>query len=206
MAESDEHDGLERWARIMNKGHGYAGVFNHETSADKCLVELSTIEEWCVSIEAEYGIEVKALQPNPNDPPDFHADIAGQQLKIELVQLVEQDHKRRATKNETPFAGQLFKDTQWSKDRFISKLNDVIAAKGEKYKKVGLQIDVLLIHTAEPWLNSTQAQMWLTGAKVKSHPSIGTVSLLFRYEPGRKKDHWPTLMVYGDLPQNPTVG
>jgi hypothetical protein len=201
MAESDDGDSLKRWARIMSKGHSYAGVFNYENSEDKGIVELSTVEEWCRSILAEYGLEVDALIPNHDDPPDFFVTIEGQQRGVELVQLVDQENKMRAVKEETPFAAQLFIDMQWSRERFLSKLKDVLAKKGEKYGKYNLYIDVLLIHTAEPWLTSCQAQAWLDSTEIEPHPSIGAVYLLFEYEPGGGVDHWPVLMVYGDVPR-----
>lgn len=204
MPEDDKNDDLNRWARIMSKGHGYAGVFNYDNDADKRIVEKSTIEEWRTSIKAEFDVQMGAPRPNPDDPPDFFVSISGQTLNVELVQLVEQEHKQRATKDETPFAGQLFLDMQWSKERFLSKLAQTITNKGEKYRKRSLEIDVLLIHTAETWLTSTQAKTWLEGGKVDAHPSIRSVYLLFTYEPGSGADHWPVVPIYGDLPQPPT--
>ncbi|SFT62596.1 hypothetical protein [Sedimentitalea nanhaiensis] len=203
MAESNDNDNdnLERWVQTFNKGHGYAGVFNSDTKDDMRIVERSTIEEWRVSIEMEFGIVSDTPQPNPDDPPDFFVSIGGQQLNVELVQMVEQEYKQRAANDETPFSGQLFQDMQWSRERFVSKLNELIANKGKKYEKAGVRIDVLLIHTAEPWLTSTEAQAWLEVEEIMPHPSIRSASLLFDYEPGRGVDHWPVLTVCGELIQ-----
>lgn len=206
MAEADKINPLKRWVRIMNKGNGYAGVFNYNNDVDKRIVEKSTIEEWRTAMAAEFGVQMGVPKPNPNDPPDFFVLISGQTLNVELVQLVEQEHKRRATKSETPFAGQLFLDMHWSRERFLSKLCRIITAKGEKYRQRELEIDVLLIHTAETWLTSTEAQTWLAGGNVDAHPSIRTVHLLFEYEPSRGGDHWPVVPVYGELPLNPNGG
>lgn len=199
MAEEDKNNDLERVILRMNKGHGYAGVFNSDNSDDKRIVEEFTIEEWRRSIKAEFGIEIDSVLPNPDDPPDFFVTIKGQRMTVELVQLVEQEHKRRAAKNETPFAGRLFLEMQWSRDRFISKLNDVIFEKREKYKKIGLEIDVLLIHTGEPWLRSTQAKEWIEDGTINKYPSIRSVFLLFDYEPSRCVDHWAVICIYGKL-------
>ncbi len=206
MAGGDKDEDSTRWVRLLNKGHGYAGVFNYDNSDDKRIVEKSTIEEWRAAIKADFGIEIDALQPNPNDPPDFFVTIRGQRFAVELVQLVEQEHKRRVIKNETPFAGQLFLDMQWTRERLISKLDRMVFKKGEKYKKAGMEIDVLLIHTAETWLTSTEAWAWLEGVNIKPHPSILSVCLLFEYEPGRGVDHWPILTVYGQLNQESNGG
>lgn len=68
-------------------------------------------------MKAEFGVEMGVPQPNPDDPPDFFVSVLGQRLNVELVQLIDQEHKRRATKGESPFAAQLFLDTQWSSER-----------------------------------------------------------------------------------------
>lgn len=197
MSDDETNDDLGRWVRIVNKAHGYAGVFNSENSDDKQIVEISTIEEWRKSVLAEFGIEMATPRANPQDPPDFFVSIADRELKVELVQLVDQDLKQRAAKGETPFAGQLFQDAQWSKDKFLEKLNEVIDNKGTKYSARGLEVDVLLIHTAEPWLTSIAARRWLTAEVIEAHPSIRSAFLLFEYEPGTAK-HWPIIAVYGD--------
>lgn len=197
MSDDETNDDLGRWVRIVNKGHGYAGVFNYENSDDKQIVEISTIEEWRKSVLAEFGIEMATPRANPQDPPDFFVSIADRELKVELVQLVDQDLKKRATKGETPFAGQLFRDARWSKEKFLEKLKEVIDKKGRKYSARGLEVDVLLIHTAEPWLTSIAARRWLTAEAIEAHPSIRSAFLLFEYEPGNAK-HWPIIAVYGD--------
>lgn len=199
MAKNDKKDSLEHYVHLVSKGHGYAGVFNYESSNDKRMVEKSTIEEWRRSIEAEFGIKMNAPELNSNDPPDFFVSIRGQRYAVELVQLIEQKHKERAAKGETPFQDRLFIEMQWSRERLISKLNDVILRKGEKYKKAGVKIDILLIHTTEPWLTSTEARAWLEGAKINTHTSIRAASLLFDYEPGRGVEHWAVMTVYGKL-------
>lgn len=204
MVVDDKDDEFDRWIRIMNKGHGYAGVFNYNNRDDKRIVEKSTIEEWRASMHSEFGVEVAPPEPNEEDPPDFYIWLSGKKLNVELVQMVEQRHKGRAVKGETPYAGKLFLDMQWSKYRFLSKLNEIITKKGEKYYKLGLTIDVLIIHTAETWLSSTHARAWLHNEIVAAHPSIRTVYLLFYYEPSTGKAHWPVMKVYGELFQHPS--
>ena len=188
------------WVEIGNKSNGYGGVFNHGNKADdKVIVELSAAREWCKSIAAEFGVTVDEPEHNPNDPPDCYVSVNGQNLGVELRELVEREHKKRAAKGETPYAGQFFLDTQWSKERLVSKLNETIQEKGEKYKRKSKRIDVLLIHTDEPWLSSSQACEWLSGTQIEPHPNIARASLLFSYVPGRGVEHWPVLWLYGDL-------
>jgi hypothetical protein len=196
--EDDDYD-YERFVHLMNKSNGYSGIFNYNNIVDKRLVEKSTIEEWCRSIKAELGIEVGVPQPIDEDPPDFNVSINGQLFSVELVQLVDENHKKRAVKGESQFAGKLFNDTQWSVERLLSKLNAIIHKKGDKYSRDGLSVDVLLMHTDEPWLTSEQARTWLNNATINTHPSIHRVFLMFTYEPGRDVEHWPILKIYGEL-------
>jgi hypothetical protein len=199
VIDPDDTDDLSRWGEIMNKAHGYGGVFNYETADDKAIVELSTAREWCESIAAEFSLTVGEPEHNPDDPPDCYVTVEGQRLGVELVQLVEPEHKRRAAKDETPYAGQLFQDMQWSKERLVLKLNEVVQKKGNKYKLRGARIDVLLVHTAETWLSSSQAREWLADVQIKPHPNIASAYLLFEYEPGRDVQHWPVIGLFGDL-------
>lgn len=181
MAEPDDSDELARWAEIMNKSNGYGGVFNYWTRDDKAVVELSTAREWCRSIAAEYGWTVGEPEHNVKDPPDCHISIEGRRLSVEPRQLVEREHKQRAVRGETPYAGQLFMDAQWSKERLLAKLIEAIQEKGRKYESADKTIDVLLIHTEEPWLTSTQAREWLSDVKIEPHPRLASAFLLFNY-------------------------
>lgn len=198
MAGPNENDELARWAAIMNRTNGYGGVFDYQTSDDKRVVELSTAREWCKSVAAEFGWTVGEPIHNRHDPPDCHISVEGQNLGVELRQLLDSEHKRRAANGETPYAGQLFADSQWSKDRLVAKLVGAIQAKGRKYELRGKMVDVLLIHTAEPWLSSGQAREWLTDVQFEPHPSVASAFLLLNYEP-RGVEHWPVFRLYGDL-------
>ena len=200
LTNHDDMDELDRWVKIMNKSHGYGGVFNRETPEDKAIVELSTASEWRISIETEFGLSVDLPESNPDDPPDCYVKYEGRRLSVELVQLIERKHKQRATQGESPYAGQLFTDTQWTIARFGAALNKIIEKKGTNYKNREILIDVLVIHTDEPWLNSKQAHEWLEEIKIQNHPSISSAFLLFNYEPDRGTQHWPVFRLYGHLP------
>jgi len=206
MTNSDDENDLLRWVRIFNKSKGYGGVFNHENSSDKAIVEISTARDWCNSISAEFGYSFGEPRHNADDPPDCYVDFEGRQLGIELVQLIEQDHKHRASKDETPYAGQLYKDMQWSCDRLGASLCEIIAKKGKKYLKCEVQIDVLVIHTAELWLTSEQVNKWLKDIQIQEHSNITSAYLLMDYEPGRGVRHWPVFRLYDNLLNTTTNG
>jgi hypothetical protein len=201
VADSDKSGEFRRWLSVMNKTNGYAGIFNYQTATDKTIVELSTVREWCDTIAAEFGAAVGSIKHNPNDPPDCFVTVNGKDQGVELVQLVEAEHKQRAAKGETPYAGQLFEDMQWSKERLVNKVTEIVQSKGEKYERKGVKIDILLIHTDETWLSSSQAREWLSDNEIEPHPSVDSSFLLFSYEPGRSAQHWPGFWIYGNFNQ-----
>ena len=194
-------DDVNHWVKLINKGHGYAGIFNYSTNQeDKRIVERGAVEEWRKAAEAMFGISIKHPLANVSDPPDFFVNIRDKRLSVELVQLVEPEHKSRAARGESPYHGQLFLDMQWSKERLIQKIKSTISGKGEKYKKQGIEIDVLLIYTGEPWLAFGQAQKWLHQSRIVQPSNIHAAHLLFEYKPGRESDDWPLICIYGDFP------
>lgn len=199
MDDADDADGWARWVHVMNRTHGYGSMFNYITADEKAIVELGSAEEWCRTVAAEFGFSIGEPEINHEDPPDCYVAIEGCRVGIELVQFIEERHKQRASGSETPYSGRLFLDMQWSEQQFVSKLNDTIQRKSEKYTRRGVKVDVLLIQCAEPWLSSAQASEWLRSHQITRHPAFESAFLLFEYEPGRGVEHWPVLHLYGDL-------
>lgn len=91
------------------------------------------------------------------------------------MQLIEAEHKKRAAKGETPHSGKLFDDTQWSEERFVLKINDIIRDKSKKYERNNVRIDVLVIYTAEPWLNKQGVEAWLKNSVIEIRSNIPTI-------------------------------
>jgi hypothetical protein len=193
VTDNEELDYYTYWMNLMNKSHGYGGIFNSgRPKQDTHIVELSTAREWQKSISAEFGLVVGDPKINTDDPPDCFVLIAGHQVSVELVQLVDLEHKSRSTHGETPYAGNLFTNMQWSSERLKAALEAKIQEKGEKYKKRELRIDTLVIHTTEPWLEVEQAEEWLKVINIEPHMSICSAFLLFDYRPNAARSrHWP---------------
>lgn len=193
-----DDDPFRYWAKQMSRGYGYGGVFNR-ASADKPIVEASTSNEWVRSAEVVSDLRFGGVLPNPNDPPDCWLEVEGERWSVELVELVEAGHKKRAMKGESPFSGDLFLDAQWDFDRFENRIRTMVEKKDQKYAKAGQTIDLLIIHTAEPWLESRQVGDWLAAMPPLNARMIKRVSLLMDYETGRSVKAWPMFMLLGNL-------
>ncbi len=198
MANEHDDDPLIYWSKLMSQGHGYAGVFNRGND-DKAIVEVSTCAEWIRSALSVTGRRFGPVQHNPRDPPDCWITVDGERWGVELVELVETQHKKRAKKGESPFSGDLFLDAQWDFDRFENRIRTIVQEKDQKYAKASQTIDLLIIHTAEPWLESRQAGDWLAAMPPLHASMIKRVSLLMEYEPGHAVEAWPMFMLLGEI-------
>ena len=59
---SDEDDPFDHWVALMNKGHGYAGVFNYSPgTTDKRIVERATIERWRAAIAESFDLKTALI-------------------------------------------------------------------------------------------------------------------------------------------------
>jgi hypothetical protein len=199
MTNSKPEKDYQYWVDVFNQANGYAGVFAHRDADDKALMELSTAEEWHRAMLEKFDVQMGAPVLNPNDPPDCLVEFEGGSVSVELVQLISAEHIKRASKGESQHAGKLFEDTQWSRDRFKSAVEFLICQKGNKYQRKDFAVDVLLIHTAEPWLMPGDVSDWLEQITVLPHSNIANVFLLVSYAPGSVSETWPLFRDYGEL-------
>lgn len=161
------------------------------------IVEASTLQEWGDAMRVHFGIAVEDCQLNRRDPPDGYAVVNDQRLSIELVQLVTQNHLNRAINGESPNAGALFRDAQWSQKRLESALNKIIAKKTQAYTKRALKFDVLLIHCDEPWLLPSDVARWQAALQLDEQDVFGHIHLLLDYDPGFSQEAWPLFQLVG---------
>ena len=211
-AASNESISYQEWARVINLRNGYASVYASETDTQKAIVEQLTALDWCQSMRELFDIELSNLQTNCSDPPDIWVWYGENRLGVELVEFVDGDHlaraKSRRPKNiehppvslESPYSGKLFVDSQWTRNRFIEKLQAVIANKSIRYTEKGVVIDVLLIHTDEPWLEAGNVELWLSDGLIVPPENIVAGFLMFSYRPGEKPGY-PLFHIFGPHPQ-----
>ncbi|AJY47527.1 hypothetical protein [Martelella endophytica] len=199
MEIDEEWAEFRRWIGLINKSHGYAGIFNYQSETDKKIVERTVIEEWSNSLTYTLGVKVASIETNASEPPDFFVDIGGKNIGVELVQLVNQKHKHRAAHNEFVHSGSLFQDMQWTDERLTTEISNIIDRKSERYDRRGIEIDVLLIFSAEPWLTAGQLDRWIRTAEIAKPTTFKCAFLLLDYESGRGTDSWPLFPLFGDI-------
>ncbi len=200
MGGSNSDDYLDHYIKLLNKGHGYAGRLNYgQGDLDKRLVEMSEARDWVRAANATFASQLGKVIPNPADPPDCYVEYCGRQISVELVQFVEQSHKKRAALEETPFAGQLFVDTQWTQGRFLASLGRLMDKKSDNYVGRNVNIDVLLVVTGEPWLTFQQVENWLASSQIPQKQNIANAFFMLGYDPQLGAKHNPVFKLYGDL-------
>ena len=203
MADSDEEllDGIRYWARIMNE-RGHAPMFARKTPEDLAIVERSTAREWCRAVHSKYGLNVDNVtsNPDPKGVPDCFANLNGQEISIELTELVDGplldqicDAQGRGQVI-SAHVGEAFLSSLWDEQRFNRALSDRFSAKSNKYLRNNEVVDALIIHTDEPWLSPQQVEEWIPHCELKPTNQIKSAYLLMTYAPGYSID-WPVFQI-----------
>lgn len=193
-----ERDALERRVGIMAQ-RGHAPMFARETVEDLANVERKTANEWAQAARDKYGIEVRAIRSNPipNGVPDCFALQNGTTISLELTEVVDgallNDIKKG--KFSSAFAGQGFERSQWSGSRLAAYLIAAIEKKHAKYERNGERVDVLILHSDEPWLDPYNVENWLRWRLPRPRARIGSAYFLLTYHP-HFSPNWPVFRLF----------
>lgn len=181
---------------------GHAAEFATETIADQTTMELVTASYWINSMHATSDHRFTGLYANPqtNDVPDCFAVHQGQQISIELTELVDPkilariSHELKKTGQQITSHDQLFYDAQWDEQRFFQELIRCLTKKQKSYEGRDIVVDYLIVHTAEPWLEPTRVGSWLENFKAPLLPNLREIFLLMNHRPGYA-EHWPIFQI-----------
>ncbi|WP_421904760.1 hypothetical protein [Mameliella sp.] len=131
-----------------------------------------------------------------SDPPDFVIDTkAGHKVSVELVEFVNEKllqeiiELRRKGIDVTSHSSGFYERAQWDEKSFLTKLRSIISKKSTVYEHNDVWIDILLIHTAEPWLFENDVEKWLKNATICGHRNIKRIHFMMAYMPERKPRH-----------------
>ncbi|HWW26883.1 MAG TPA: hypothetical protein VNZ85_13405 [Caulobacter sp.] len=194
--------GIQYWADLIER-KPHASTFVRNDDDDKRIVERGVMEEWRRSLEKEFGIAITEVTQVLLDPPDFHACVNGSHRAIELAELVD---KRAVTRAIRAKQGRCepprFEQLQWDRSRFETAIKKLVDDKQRKYEG-RVNIDALIIHSAEPWLQAAQVRQWLPSLGFEVPSSIARAYLLLDYAPEEDQEHWPPFQLFGEPLQAP---
>lgn len=190
----DEDDITLKIISVLNRD--YTGVFNHEGGViEKQDMEYCVVNEWMKAASCVFGYSFDNLGLG-GDPPDFRVSMDGEKVSVELTQLVNEEHKKRNINGKSPFHGRLFQDMQWTPERFLEELRSSLEKKNRKYCRSGRKFDVLVIHTAETWLEPERVKNWIEALEPTDFAAFGSAYLLFDYRPSWSQEHWPVFRLF----------
>ncbi len=197
----EDHE-LRRVIDMMNR-RGHSHEFAVETALDRKAMERLTAVEWATSSRSKFGLSVTNIRSSDHDPPDCIGLLAGNEISIELTELVNPKILRAidaARKNgqRITASDELFDAAQWTPDLLQSGIQDRITDKDARYDG-RICVDVLIIHTAETWLSPFDVEKWLPTFSFGVPHNIGSSFLLMRYHPGYSET-WPVFSLTGHLP------
>lgn len=187
---------------MLKRGH--AQTFAQDGSqASREMIERIIVSEWAKCLYEKTGICIENIRSNGAGPPDCTAEINGDVMSIEVTELVDGhviksiDRSRRG-KSPALTGSVLFNRLQWSKDRFFNAIQNLIDDKETKYSSriPKIEIDVLLVCSAEPWLSPHDLHTWLLSDFLKQRHSFKAAYLIKTYDPSFSKKHWPLFKLW----------
>ncbi|MEO9969300.1 MAG: hypothetical protein ABJG15_05645 [Hyphomonadaceae bacterium] len=196
----DELESVQRAVRLINS-RGHAGAFAKKTREDQISLEKLVAIEWTKSAQVAFGLNVSSLEHNLVDPPDCFAEIDGRKIAIELTELVNSnllddiETYNRENGLRVTSADRFYHHAQWNLELFKTRLDERIDKKQESYEKRGIFVDVLVVHSDEPWLSPYHVETWISSLNFKARPNLFSVHFIQSYFPGYSK-HWPIFRLY----------
>lgn len=188
------HGSLEYWAGLQSSRR-HAPAFARNNAQDKIVVERATVFEWARSLGAVGGGRLDSIVAGPDNAfPDFTARLNGKAITIELTELLHSPGiLSRAAKGDLNF-----ESLQWTEALFRERVRERIDSKGDKLSKRGQSVDVLILHTDEPWLSPQMIEQWLDREAFSRRDEIEEAYLLTTYVPGYA-EHWPIIRLYDSV-------
>ena len=206
MLDDETLDTLTKIIESRNK-RGHAAD-RHAPSHDRDLraySERDTAEDFARAYAHQYGQEITDIRSNENDPPDCIALKDSEKIGIEITELVKSEILKKNAMDWREFEKQTgknfreltetekrsqeqnnhatnFEIAQWTRKEFLERLQYSIAKKDKSLANCSKTTPVILvIYTAEDWLENDSLKDWLTDA-VFSAQNIKDIFLLGPYE------------------------
>lgn len=189
-------DPFKEIIRVGELDNWYLGLYRHTSRETKAMIERQIVMEWAGRMRDQRNIQVSNVVSCESDPPDCSALMDGEVIGIEVVLFVDQNSVKRAIKGESPYKGQLMLDGFWDKDRFVSRLSEIIEKKVSALSKARKIADVLLIQVVEHWLFASDVREWLLQHPFPALRGVEAVVMQFPYDPSEPSDPRPLVQVW----------
>ena len=177
LSVSDDGIDLQELKRIVKHSNARGQLI--ATTDLKPFEELELARDFARSAKAEFGLILKTFRSG-DDPPDVTAKLDGKKIGIEVTRLLDQEFLNKNVKR----SSQHISTTRafiWSANTFETKVNDILDSKGSNYQNRSIEIDILLIHSDELWLNPRDVKDWIGNMSFQRRCSINSAYLtLFR--------------------------
>ena len=184
---------LNRWVSVR-VGRGHASVFARKSAEDKAIIERAIMQEWQGSMHAAFGVVFQAVERGPDNAfPDFFVRINEANLSVELTELLHSEGIVRRAYN----AKLTVDETWWTNDHFKGRVIEAIKKKAVHADQRGQCIDVLLLHTDEPWLTSARLTEMCSALVLEPQSAIRSAYLLKTYCPD--VGYWPVYRLLGSV-------
>jgi hypothetical protein len=141
------------------------------------------------NILEEAGVQVEALRSLDQDPPDCEATLDGHFSGIEVTELVHRPTLERSIKamrqrsrGEEPQRPEAY--FVWGRDDLVAALQRLLDVKNSARLKRSYEQYVLVVHTDEFFLNSSNVESFLKSARFNTD-LITRAFLGLSYEPGK---------------------
>ncbi|MNQ57654.1 hypothetical protein D3C85_718190 [compost metagenome] len=189
----NEADPLDEWVSLrVARRHGSA--FARRNAEHKAIIERAVMLEWQGSMHRAFSIAFQAVERGPDNAfPDFFVRINEAKLSVELTELLHSEGIVRRAYN----AKLTFEETWWTNDHFKARVIEAIKKKADNAYKRGQHIDVLLLHTDEPWLTSARLDEMCSALALEPPSVIRSAYLLKTYCPD--VGYWPVHRLFGSV-------
>lgn len=172
---------LNKLVEALARERGYASFFQWP---DRQTMECGLVRELLQALPDHFPPQPVCVQSCDQDPPDCVLDRGDAKLAVEVTELVDRAYLEAVVRARG--AGtQLCDWASWDSTKFLACLNARVKAKANPAMVEGGPYDeyVLLVHTAEPGLDSASAATWMSTAPVSETGIITRGYLLFDYRP-----------------------
>lgn len=167
---------VELIASAMRKCRRYASFFEWP---NKQLKELGIVDELLTSLGSN-GPQLSDARANSPDPPDCVClDAAGNEVAVEVVELVSEEAVRRNARGEDVYRWWKPEDIRMALGALLSR-KDAKSFHGGPYQDI-----VVLIFTDEPVLSAVEVREALAGVEFGPLRQVTLGFLMFSYMPSK---------------------